>query len=488
MIAASFTTFPFFVFFATVLALYYLVPVRYRTWILLPAGAAFYMLTGNPFLILFPIASAAIVFAGALLLGKEPSPKRKRLVLIPAVLLLIGSVILLKYLHPFGNAFVPLGISFYTFTLLSYLLDVANGLSEPEKNPLRVLSYGLYFPNILSGPILRYREDEKPLRKEHPFSYRNLTFGLQRMLWGLFKILVISERCAVITDTVYEESWNYGGFTVIFAAFLYAFQLYANFSGSMDLALGMSECFGIRMPENFDVPFLSESIAEFWRRWHITLGVWMKEYLFYPLLRTKFFTNLSSKNRERFGKKTGKMLTTFAGMFILWLSVGLWHGGDIKYVIGSGLLHWIYIMLEECFEKPVEKFWAKLGIDKGNRILRAGRVLRTFLLVVFSFIFFRALSVSQAFSMIRSIFASVPLEGGITSLGLSYIELTILAVSLLIMMIVEAYGRKHPVRELLAAKKLPVRWVLLYALLFYVILLGYYGPGFDPAAFIYQGF
>jgi D-alanyl-lipoteichoic acid acyltransferase DltB (MBOAT superfamily) len=279
---------------------------------------------------------------------------------------------------------------------------------------------------------------------------------------------------------------------VVFATFLYAFQLYTNFSGSMDLVLGMSECLGLRMPENFDVPFLSQTVAEYWRRWHITLGVWMKEYVFYPLLRTKFFTTLANRNKKRFGKKTGKMLTSFGAMLILWLTVGLWHGGDLKFVIGSGLLHFLYIMLEEIFEKPFRSLWEKLKIDPQHKILCVLRVIRTFLLVNIGFVFFRADSTAKALRMLRSSLErwnfSVFTKGHIFDLGLDRIEFVILLVSLGIMTAVEVLSRKKDVRERIAGKKLPIRWIAYFALLFYTILLGYYGPGYSAAAFIYQGF
>ncbi|MCR5503130.1 MAG: MBOAT family protein [Lachnospiraceae bacterium] len=490
---ATFTGFWFFVFFAAVLAVYYLTPKKARIYVLLAASVGFYLLTGKPVLIVCPLTASLIAYAGGLLLGAKEEPSsgkaRKRLLFTLIILLFSGSVVLLKYLHPFGSAFIPLGISFYTFTLLSYVIDVYNGLSVPEKNPLRLVLYGMYFPHILSGPILRYREDAKAFSEEAATGYKPLTFGLQRMLWGLFKILVISERCAKVADTVYGDPASYRGGYVVIAAVFYAFQLYTNFSGSMDMALGMSECFGFRMPENFDTPFLSETVAEFWRRWHITLGLWMKEYVFYPLLRTKLFTKFASANKERFGKKAGKRLTTFAAMFFLWLTVGLWHGGNIKYVIGSGLLHWIFIMLEEVLEEPFGKLWTRLNIDPKHTVLRALRILRTFLLISMAFVFFRADSASQAASMLGSIFSRWSFsQGGLFSLGLGWIEFTILVVSLLLMTAVEVISRKKSIRERLSEKPLVLRWAVLYALLFYVILLGYYGPGFDAAAFIYQGF
>ena len=218
----------------------------------------------------------------------------------------------------------------------------------------------------------------------------------------------------------------------------------------------------------------------------------MKEYVFYPLLRTGAFTKLGKRLRGRFGKKRGKQLTTFAGMFVLWLTVGIWHGGDWKFVIGSGLLHWFYIVSGELLLPFFEKFMAKFHIDPKSRWVDGFRILRTFFLVNIGFVFFRAESLWAAVHMLK---AAVSFRGtGILTgsvafnLGLDWIEAVIAVVSLLILLAVSLMQQKGPVRERIEKKKLPVRFALWYALLFYTILLGYYGPEYSAAEFIYQGF
>ena len=218
------------------------------------------------------------------------------------------------------------------------MIDVYYGIGKPQQNFLKLALYGMYFPVIISGPILKYREHGEQFFEPHAFDYKQVTFGLQRMLWGFFKKLVIAERLGIFVDTVYGDYMGYPGAYIWAATICYAFQLYTDFSGCMDIVLGMSECFGIYLPENFQTPFFAKSVAEYWRRWHITLGIWMKEYVFYPVLRSAFFTNVNKSFKKRFGKKKGKQYATFGAMFILWLTVGIWHGGDWKFVIGSGLL------------------------------------------------------------------------------------------------------------------------------------------------------
>ena len=312
------------------------------------------------------------------------------------------------------------------------------------------------------------------------------------MLWGFFKKLVISERLGMLVDTVYGAYTDYAGAYIWIATVCYAFQLYTDFSGCMDIVLGMSESFGIELPENFETPFFAKSISEYWRRWHITLGVWMKEYVFYPVLRSHFFTNLNKKWKQKFGKKKGKQYTTFAAMFILWFTVGVWHGGDWKFVIGSGLLHWCYIVLEELLETPCAHAMERLHINAKGKGIAVIRVLRTFFLVCIGDLFFRAASVGDAFRMLRLAVSAwnpqILWNGSLFTLGLEPIEFAIVVVSLLLLYAVSWMQQKGSVRERIATKALPVRWIIWYALLFYVILLGCYGPGYSASEFIYQGF
>ncbi len=312
------------------------------------------------------------------------------------------------------------------------------------------------------------------------------------MVWGFFKKLVISERLGVLVNTVYGSYESYNGAYIWVATACYAFQLYTDFSGCMDIVLGLSESLGIMLPENFQTPFFSKSVAEYWRRWHITLGIWMKDYVFYPLLRSKLFTNLNKSFKNKFGKKRGKQYATFAAMFVLWLTVGIWHGGDWKFVIGSGLLHWFYIVMEELLSPPCARMMERLSIGQEGRFVACVRILRTFFLVCIGDLFFRAATVGDAFCMLGEAVhvwnPHILWDGSLLRLGLDGIEMAVTALSLLLLWTVSFAGRRGPVRDRIAKKPLPVRWILWYALLFAVILLGYYGPGYSAAEFIYQGF
>lgn len=506
------TSFYFLCFFAVILLLYYLIPKKCQWMFLLLCSVVYYLLTDNGMLILYPAASVVACYIGTrIMAGTEDGTKRRR-ALIFVIVVNIGILVVLKYVN-FGintingaadilghedkminglSLLVPLGVSFYTFSLLGYVMDVYYGLVKPQQNFGKLALYGMYFPTIISGPIMKYRECGEQFFEPHTFDYVQVTRGMQRMLWGLLKKLVISERLRVLVDTVYGQYDCYPGAYIWVAAICYVFQLYTDFSGCMDIVLGMSESFGILLPENFQTPLFSKSISEYWRRWHITLGVWMKDYVFYPVLRSSFFTNLNKSWKKKFGKKRGKQYTTFAAMFILWFTVGIWHGGDWKFVIGSGLLHWFYIVMEELLEQPCAKAMNKLHINPHSKAVDAVRILRTFLLVCIGDVFFRAVSVSDAVSMLKSAVTTwnpeILWNGALLGLGLDLIEIVIAVISLLLLLLVSVWQQTGSVRDRIAKLCLPVRFALWYAVLFYVILLGYYGPGFSAAEFIYQGF
>lgn len=508
------TSFNFLCFFAGILILYYTIPRRLQWGLLLLCSAAYYLLSGNGVLILYPVVSVTACYAGARLLTAVPkeAAHRRRRILAVTILVNIGILAVLKYVNfviytidgiasIFGSSepllrgvdfLIPLGVSFYTFSLLGYVIDVYYGIARPQESYLKLMLYGMYFPAVLSGPILKYREHGEQFFMPHRFDYRQVTRGLQRMLWGFFKKLVIAERLGTLVDTVYGGYTEYPGAYIWFATMCYAFQLYTDFSGCMDIVLGMSESLGIVLPENFQTPFFAKSVAEYWRRWHITLGVWMKEYVFYPVLRTRFFTDLNKAWREKFGKKKGKQYATFAAMFLLWLTVGIWHGGDWKFVIGSGLLHWVYIVSEELLTPACARLMDKWHIDPGSRAVGLVRIVRTFFLVCIGDLFFRAASVGDAFAMLSGAVSvwnpSILWNGALLELGLEMEELIIVLLALLLLYGVSLLQQKGSVRDRIAARILPVRWFLWYALLFGVILFGCYGPGYSAGEFIYQGF
>lgn len=509
------TDFYFLCAFALGLIVYYVVPKKAQWAVLLCGSIAYYVCNGNALLILYPILSVVICFVMTMIIGKcdETKAKLKFSVLITGVVLLLATLIILKYLRftSIADLLVPLGLSYYTFTLIGYIVDVYYDMAKPQTNLFKLLSFGLYFPALVSGPIMQYREVQESFFAEHEFSYKNLTRGLQRMLWGFFKKLVIAERLGVIVGTIYGDHVTYGGAYVWFGILAFTLQLYTDFSGLMDIVLGISECFGIVLPENFKTPFFAKTITEYWRRWHITLGVWFKEYVFYRILRTKAYTNLQKKLKDKLGKKKGKQISTFMAMFVLWLIIGLWHGGNITYVIGSGLIQWLYIVLEETCEPFFTNIWKKKGIDINATWLNIIRIVRTFILVNIGNAFFRAASFGDAMQLFKAGItggSGEKFSTGVLNLGLSWVDYLVLGMSLIILLCVSLsqngllFGKKIAktgeikvsadtiisMREIISRNPLIVRLLIWFVFFFYVICMGQYGPGYSAAEFIYQGF
>jgi len=517
--------------------------------VLLLGSIAYYLLSGNGVLILYPLAAVTATWGLLQLLGRtsEEDLVKRRIILAAELAVLLGILIVLKYLKLTGAGFIaPLGLSFYTFILLGYFIEVYNGIGKCQKSFLKTALYGLYFPVMISGPIMKTRDSGDQFFEYHPLDYKNITFGLQRMLWGFFKELVISERLALVVNTIYNNDQQYQGAYIWLGTLCFAFQLYTNFSGCMDIVIGISETFGIVLPENFRTPFFSKSISEYWRRWHATLGVWMKDNVFYPLLRSKMITSLNKTLKVKVGKKKAKNITTYVAMFILWLSVGLWHGGEMKYVIGSGLLHWFYIV----FGEVTLPFFTRLFADKLHMNLKSKaadvfRVVRTFFLVCVGDLFFRSDNVPHALRMLKesvTVFnPQIFVDGSLLNLGLDIVEWGILLVSLAILITVSVIQYKMEmlgetakktkstkkavnadttatdeaattaeiagtsvkplkektgsrftgfsnIREYLASKPLVLRWVILVGFIFYCITLAEYGPGYSAAEFIYKDF
>lgn len=504
------TSFYFLLFLALLLAVYYIAPGKSQNILLLIANFIFCYLSGGVRMIVFLVIGTLLTYAGALAMEKTKTENRKKLYFGITLLAVLGILIVFKYINFFvrtGNVLVswmgidrtwaeiniiaPLGLSFYMLQLLGYLIDVWRGTCRAQKNIVKYSLFATFFPQLSSGPINRYNDMEPQYDNPRKFDYTQVTFGMQRIAWGFFKKLVISERMAVIVNTVYGDYNTYSGFYIVFAAVCFVFQLYTDFSGYMDIALGTAQTLGIKMSENFEEPFFSKSISEFWRRWHITLGAWFKDYIFYPILKSELFIRIGDACKKRFGKKKGKKIPTWIGMVILWFLVGLWHGGAWNFIVGSGLLHCFYIVsgqiLEPCFKKKISLF--RINTDCFS--YRLFQQIRTFGLVCISFIFFRASSFSSGVSMFKAITTfdmSVFSLDKIYALGLDKYDLFIGILALLTLLAVSIMRQKMNVREKLAEQNLIFRWGIYYILLFSIIIFGFYGVGYSASEFIYENF
>ncbi|MDR1801744.1 MAG: hypothetical protein LBQ95_07915 [Lachnospiraceae bacterium] len=500
----------FFIFVLASAALYYILPLKFRWLVLLAASLVFFIWGCG--LARFPIFVAMVLVAwGAALLITKSS--RKNMVLGLAIGLLALTLIIFKenaffinntgkIVRAFGGSFdvkppswvAPLGISYYTLALISYLTDVAWGISEAQKNPLKLLLFAGFFPQMTSGPITRYRQISARLFEGNRFDSRNIAFGAQRVLWGLFKKLVIADRLAVLVSTLYGETGSatsYDGVYVWIAAAAYCFLVYTDFGGCMDIVIGVAQVFGVPLPENFTTPFYATSIAEFWRNWHITLGLWLKDYIMYPVLKSSWMGKIRKAGSKKLSKKAAKEIPTYIGMFMTWSLIGFWHGGDWKLIFGAGLFFFM-IIAGGMLLKPVFEWMIRiLHINTNTRGWIWWGRLRTALLFIVAGSFQRASSLKGGFKMWSKAFTWNPwvlFDGSLTGLGLDVKDLWVLVFTFVLLVIVSMRQRIEPVRKTISRQNIAWRWALWLLLLSAIVLFGMYGEGYNPQDFIYGNY
>ena len=498
----------FFLFFFISLLVYYLLPKG--QWIaLLVFSAVFFGFSASPATALWLLLTVTVTFfcVRAITAGKKP-----KLALVIGLTVNLGALALLKYsrflidnlnsllgLLGSGSAIpelrlaAPLGISFYTLQAVSYLLDIYWGMTKTALGPLQTAVYLAYYPLLTSGPILRFSHVEDSMFSRHVFDERTVAFGLQRMLWGVFKKLVISSRAGILVDAIYADPATYSGAYVWLASALFMMQLYTDFSGCMDIVIGASECYGITLPENFRTPFFSRSVQEYWQRWHITLGAWLKDYIMFPVMRSRLWKKMNAAIKKRLGKKAARTLPSFLAMLVVWLLIGLWHGGAWKYILGMGLWFWACIVLAQVLDPVFKRMIVFLRINTDTFSWHLFQSLRVFLLVMIGNMFFRLGSIGEVFSALRSAVSvwnpEVFLDGSLYQLGLSAPDFRIMVLGLGVLLLFSVLEEKGTdVRTRLAAQNLVFRWGILLLLLAAIVLFGSYGPGFDAKSFIYEGF
>ena len=523
-----------FALFAVVLViLYFLLPRRCQWAVLLIASLLFYLAGGWDGIIYILVTILSQYFLamalerrndemavemqtkgldskGKKLIKKRYASKKKKYVVF-SVLINIGIFVYLKYtnlaieninflLQGSGqqiktlDILVPLGLSYYTFKSIGYVIDVYRGRIRAQKNIFKLALFISYFPALVQGPIDRYDDLAGQLYAEHDFDYRRLTFGLQRMLWGYIKKLVIADRAAVIVNEVIGSysTKGYEGFVVFFAVALYAFQIYADFSGGIDITNGLSEIFGIRLTENFRQPFYGRSMAEYWQRWHITLGAWMRNYVFYPLSLSPAFNKLGKKCRTLFGDKFGKLIAPSIASFVAFLLVGMWHGVGWKYVL-FGVYQAVFVSTGTLLEDVYAGMRSLFRIDDTAKSWNVFQIIRTFFVVSMSRYVGLAKNVPEIGHLLKATFTHfnpwVFFDGTFYTLGLDSKNFMLMVYSIIGLMIVDYIHEKGiSIRQGIANRNIVLRWTIYYAAIFALIIFGMYGPGYDAASFIYQHF
>ena len=466
------TSVHFVVFFIVTTLLYFALPQR-RRWALLLAASYYFYMCSKPEYALVMLATTCITYASGLLMDRKETREERRRFLLAGLVADLGLLVAFKYLdfllRAVGEALfainvtvsipqlewlVPLGISFYTLQSLSYLFDVYSGRMAAERHPGYLAAYVSFFPTVTAGPIERGAHLLPQLHQRHRFSYERTVRALQLICWGVFKKLVVADRLAFLVNQVYGDVRSYRGLPLLLATVFFAVQLYADFSGYTDIVRGCASVMGFDILENFNLPYFAKSISEFWRRWHMTMTSWFRDYLYIPL----------GGNRRGAAR-------TYLNIFIVFIISGLWHGASWTFV-AWGALHAVYQMVGRATAGAREKLWMRAGVDPGGRAAGVLKALVTFLLVDFAWILFRAGSLADAGYVMRHMFSGGP--GSLTTaVGGEALVLDLAVIALFLA--AELVQLRGPLVELVGRQRLVVRWALYCSVVLAILLFGVAG-------------
>ncbi len=490
-----FNSLQFIVFFPAVTLMYFLLPHKVRYIWLLIASYFFYM-CWNPKYALLMLTSTVITYLSGFAIeaaDRHSKPHLKKWSVAISFTLNLGILFMFKYFNfvidnvnallsatgfslidPGFDLLLPVGISFYTFQALSYTMDVYRKDVAHEKNFLKYALFVSFFPQLVAGPIERSSNLLHQMSERHYFDAKRVTRGLMLMLWGFFQKLVIADRAAFFVNAVYNDPQSSVGFVVVIATVLFAVQIYCDFASYSDIARGAAEVMGFSLMKNFDTPYFSRSVAEFWRRWHISLSTWFRDYLYIPL----------GGNRKGTVRK-------YFNLMVVFLVSGLWHGANWTFVIW-GALNGAYQIIGS-ITKPVRRKIAGLFGSKNTFSSKLLGVICTFVLINFAWIFFRANSLSDAVLLIKNMFSEFNpwmfTDGSLYYFGIDRMDMTVLNISILVLFAVSiAKYKKIEIREWVLSQGIWFRYALYLGALFFVLIFGIYGSNYDASQFIYFQF
>lgn len=481
----SFNSLPYLIFIICVCVLHYIFKPKYRNAILLAASYFFYMYI-DPRYAVFLLFSTAASYAFARIMEQDDE-KRRKFWLIIGIVISLGLLFAVKYLSflnesissllsvfhlsalPRINLIIPIGISFYSFTVTGYLIDVYRKKNQAERNFIDYALFVSFFPQLLSGPIERASNMLVQYKAPRAFNFDNLKAGLLRFLWGLFKKMVIADQLAIIVNSAYSSLAERSSLYILIAVVAYSLQIYVDFSAYSDMAIGSARLLGLNLMDNFDSPYLSSSVKGFWRRWHISLTSWFKDYLYIPLGGSR-----CSKSRH------------LLNIFIVFAVSGLWHGASLTFLIW-GILNGMYLIIGQLLHPINNKLTRLLKIGEKNKIFNFLKGIFTFVLITFSWIFFRSEDMNQAILVIRSLFTNGGTNITLNLLKIDAYSMVTLGVSLLVLVLVDVLARKKDLLTVIN-RKLWLIYGICFVLIAVTILFGVYGPGYDPLDFVYFKF
>jgi len=467
-----FNSFEFLLFFPFVIFIYFLISHKYR-WIFLLAASLFFYMYWNPIYILLIFISTLVDYLAGLLIFKNRKQKSKYLFLVISLTLNLLILIGFKYFNfiidnlnlsfeilnidtkfKFHEILLPVGISFYTFQSMSYTIDVYRGNIIPERNLARFELYVTFFPQLVAGPIERAESLMKQLKSKADFSAKRLSEGLKMMLWGFFQKVVIADNLSGFVTEVYNNPNGYFGWDIILIILFFAIQIYCDFAGYTNIAIGTAHILGIKLMKNFEQPYFAISIRDFWKRWHISLSTWFRDY---------FYISLGG-NKNRGIKWILVIFSTF-------LISGFWHGANWTFLIWGGI-HGLFYLTETFLKKIINIYFIKYKNLFYNRITMLFRIIFTFFVVCFAWIFFRAANIQTAFILIKN---SFKINSIIPHFSFDKRGLLVCFFVISILFIVDLIEQKRSLIEFISFRKPIVRWIVYYIMLLMLIGLGNWG-------------
>ncbi len=508
-----------------IVIIYNLIP-KGRRYYLLFVNLVFYFIIGNKLIIYLLLTILSVFLCGKLmykydneketLLKKENDKalvngkikKKRKLVLLLCILLNVGFLFVFKYFNFFSSninllfellhincvinvpkILAPIGISFYTLTAFSYIIDVYNNKIEASNSFVKVALFISFFTQIIEVPFTRFSETADDLYNAKKTTYDMFCSGYERILYGLFKKIVVADRVNILVELIFNNYTTYTGAGVLLGVIGYVIVLYMDFSGTMDVVCGTGELFGVKMPENFRQPFFSKNVSEFWTRWHISLGAWFRDYIYYPLSLSKPLKKLTVKSRKVLGNHYGPLISGTIALFVVWLLNGLWHGAGYTFLF-FGMYHFVLIATGNFMNPIIIKICNYLHINRENIFYRVFQSIKLTCLVIIGELFFRANTLKDAFAMFSRIFTKFNLTNtNFLEIGLDVYDYVILLLSILFLFVIGLMKEKGiNVREKLNSKKTWIKWTILYLFILIIIFFGAYGPGYVPVDPIYADF
>ena len=440
--------------------------------------------------------STTSVYFGAILLERKDEEKKQ---IIASVVIISNLLILavLKYSNLFVDAvnffalifdhsepilhrvsfIAPLAISFYTLQIIGYFIDCYREEIKPEQNIFKLILFTCYFPMMVSGPICRFKDVQNSLFSNNSFEYQRVSDGIKRIALGIIKKMAIGNRIFSVVSIIDADISTYSGYYIWISALLYSLYLYMDFSGCMDIISGVSNILGVKLRDNFNAPFFSRSTKEFWRRWHITLGAWLRDYVLDSLLKSRIYINITKLSIKKLGKKHGRNLSVYISMLSVWICMGIWHGNGWKYVFGEGLWYWLVIVLGMMFESKLINLRNSLKINANSNYWHVFQSIRTFIIFSVGNLFFKATNLSSAFDQIiksfsvrgdRSVISNL-ISGNSNIKGLTNVSVLLSAI-LLVLIIDVLISKDKDVFKIIAKKSILVRWSV-YTLMIALIVL-----------------